>query len=218
MSTKQALIYENLSLMGGALASPHRLKMLQLLTHGEKTVDELAQLTGQSLASASAHMKTLRASNLVVTERRGRSTYCRVRGQRVSDLWLKLRDLGEDILPNVREIMREDFDGDKGLSPLGVLELAERLEKGRIALLDLRPLDEYEQGHIPAARSIPYDVLSEAIANLPRKTPLLVYCRGPFCAAAMGGNDYLREHRFNSHRLRFSVPEWKAAGLPVEST
>lgn len=216
MSTKQALIYENLALVGGALASPHRLKMLQLLTHGEKSIDELAQMTGQSLASASAHMKTLRASNLVATEKRGRSTYCRLRDQRVSDLWLRLRDLGETIVPDIREVMRHDFDDDEGLSPLGVEELSAKLKKGRLALIDLRPLEEYEQGHIPTARSLPFDTLSQVSEKLPKKTPLLVYCRGPFCAAAIAGNDFLREHRFNSQRLRFSVPEWKAAGLPVE--
>lgn len=216
MSSKQALIYENLALVGSALASPHRLKMLQLLSHGEKSIDELAQLTGQSLASASAHMKTLRASNLVATEKRGRSTYCRLRDERVSDLWLRFRDLGESIVPDIREIMREGFDDDAGLSPLAVDELAGRLQKRRFALLDLRPREEYEQGHIPTARSVPYEILSEASEKLPKKTPLLVYCRGPFCAAAIAGNNYLREHRFNSQRLRFSVPEWKAAGLPVE--
>lgn len=213
---KQAEIYEQLAAAGGALANPHRLKMLNLLCHGEKTIDALATLTGQSLASASAHVKVLRASHLVVTEKRGRQVFCRPSDERVCELWLAFRDLGELVIPAVREIMRTDFDADEALSPLSEQELHDRLEKGRFALLDLRPAAEYEQGHLPKARNIPFDSLDEAAGRLPKKTPLLVYCRGPFCASAIAGNHRLRDQQFRSQRLRFSVPEWKAAGFTVE--
>ncbi|MCG6155876.1 ArsR/SmtB family transcription factor [Rubinisphaera margarita] len=213
---KQAQIYEQLSGIGGALANPHRLKMLQLLTHGERTIDELGQLTEQSLAATSAHVKSLKASHLVSTEKRGRSTFCYLSDARVLELWLRLRDLGEIIVPEIREIMREDFDADTGLSPLTPNDLNTRLKRGRFILLDLRPGAEFEKGHLPRARNIPFDTLETACEHLPRKTPLLVYCRGPFCAAAMEGNQRLRDQSFNSLRLRFSVPEWRAAGLPVE--
>lgn len=214
----QNAIYEDLATVGAALANPHRLKMLQLLTHGEKTIDELAQLTNQSIASASAHMKTLKAGHLVSTEKRGRSSYCRLSDPKVADLWLRLRDLGETSVPAVREIMRDEFDNDEGLSPLTIEQLHTKLVKGRFALIDLRPEAEFAQGHIPRARSIPVADLREMLPKLPRKTPLLVYCRGPFCAAALAGNRELRDNRFSSQRLRFSVPEWKAAGFNVETS
>lgn len=213
---KQAEIYQHLASVGGALANPHRLKMLSLLAQGEKSIDELAQLTGQSLAAASANAKVLRNSHLVSTDKRGRSVFCRLADERVSELWLRFRDVGESVVPEIREIMRDEFDADPALSPLSAQELRDKLNKGRVTLIDLRPASEYAQGHLPKARSVPFDALAESAGDLPKSSSMLVYCRGPFCAAAFAGNQWLRQHRFKSQRLRFSVPEWKAAGLPVE--
>lgn len=213
---KQAEIYKQLAATGGALANPHRLKMLNLLCHGEKSVDTLARLTGQSMASASAHVKVLRTSHLVVTEKRGRQVFCSLSDSRVDELWLAFRDLGEAVIPEIREIMRNDFNADESLSPLSEHDLHERIEKERFTLLDLRPVAEYKHGHLPKSRNVPFAHLDETTSQLSRKSPLLVYCRGPFCAAAIEGNDLLRAAQFRSQRLRFSVPEWKAAGYPVE--
>tara|TARA_R110002073_G_scaffold217716_13_gene377968 strand:+ start:5065 stop:5787 length:723 start_codon:yes stop_codon:yes gene_type:complete len=212
----QAAIYQQLADVGGALSNPHRLKMISLLAQGEKPIDELAQLTNQSLAAASANVKVLRNCHLIATEKRGRSVYCSLKDPRVAELWLRFRDLGEVVVPEIREVMREEFDADEGLSPLTELELNAKLDRGRFSLLDLRPASEYEQGHLPKARNVPFATLAEAAANLPKSATMLVYCRGPFCAAAFAGNRWLREHQFKSQRLRFSVPEWKAAGLSIE--
>lgn len=214
---KQAEIYEKLAGIGYALSSPHRLKVLSLLAHGEKTIDELARLTGQSLASASAHVKQLRANHLVTADKRGRNVYCRLSDDQVGQLWLDLRDLGEVLVPDIREIMRDQFDADEELSPLTEQELDIQMRQGDILLLDLRPATEYAAGHLPTARNVPYDELSTAMPKLPKRSPLLVYCRGPFCVNAYEGNRQLRENRYRAQRLRFSVPEWKAAGLPVEA-
>lgn len=213
---KQAEIYGKLAGVGSALANPYRLKMLSLLSHGEKTIDELAQATDQSLAAASAHMKVLRANHLVAADKRGRSVYCRLASPQVEKLWLHLRDVGEQIVPEIREIMREDFDSDEYLSPLTEQQLHEKIRREGVTLLDLRPATEFAAGHLPTARNVPFSELAAALKSLPKRSPLLVYCRGPFCAAAYAGNRQLRANRYRSERLRFSLPEWKAAGLPVE--
>lgn len=214
----QATIYQQLAEMGGAMSNSHRLKMLSLLTQGEKSIDELARLTNQSLAAASANVKVLRNSHLIATEKRGRSMFCSLADPRVAELWLRFRDLGEVVVPQIREVMRDEFDADDALSPLTPSDLRDRLQRGRLTLLDLRPASEYEQGHLPHARSVPLEALAERASELPKSYLTLVYCRGPFCAAAMAGNHWLNDHRFKSQRLRFSVPEWRAAGLPLEGT
>lgn len=216
LKQKQSQIYEHLAGIGHALSNSYRLRMLNLLCHGEKTIDELARFTGQSLASASAHLKQLRANHLVTAEKRGRQVFCRLASDQVSQLWLRLRDLGELVVPEIREVMRDTFDGDEGLSTLTEKELYAQIKDGKLILLDLRPSNEFSQGHIPTARSAPTDALDTIMKSLPRKSPLLVYCRGPYCAMAYEGNRQLRRSRFRSQRLRFSLPEWKAAGLPVE--
>lgn len=214
----QGAIYQQLADMGGALSNPHRLKMLSLLSQGEKSIDELARLTNQSLAAASANVKVLRNSHLITTDKRGRSMFCSLADPRVAELWLRFRDLGQLVVPEIREVMREEFDADESLSSLTPSDLREKLERARLTLVDLRPAAEYEQGHIPKARNIPFDSLAERIGTLPKSNPMLAYCRGPFCAAALAGNNWLNDHQFKSRRLRFGVPEWKAAGLPIETS
>lgn len=216
MKSRQKQIYAQLAAVGQSLSNEHRLKTLNLLCHGERSIDELASLTGQSLAAASAHIKQLRATRLVVAEKRGRSVYCRLANDDVAELWLKLRDLGEHIVPEIREIMREDYGAPEELSPLTVAELHEALEHDHVNLLDLRPAVEYKQGHLPTADNIPFDILRSTDIDALRNGPVLVYCRGPFCAAALEGNQYLRENALHAQRLRFSVPEWKAHGFPLD--
>src|SRR5690606_37748466 len=143
-----------------------------------------------------------------------RSMFCALADPRVAELWLRFRDLGEAVVPEIREAMREKFDADDSLSSLTASQLSEKHGRARFTLVDLRPATEYEQGHLPQARSIPFDELAERSSKLPKTLPMYVYCRGPFCAAAYAGNRWLIDNRFKSQRLRFSVPEWKAAGLP----
>lgn len=212
----QNTIYQQLAEIGGAFANPHRLKMLSLLAQGEKPIDELARLTNQSLAAASANVKVLRNAHLITADKRGRSVFCSLADPRVAELWLRFRDLGQIVAPNIREVMREKFDSDGSLSSLTPRELSEKLDRGRFTLVDLRPSTEYDQGHLPQAHSVPFEELAELSSKLPKTIPMFVYCRGPFCAAAYAGNRWLVDKRFKSQRLRFSVPEWKAAGLPLE--
>lgn len=212
----QNAIYQQLAEVGGALSNPHRLKMLSLLAQGEKPIDELARLTNQSLAAASANVKVLRNAHLISTDKRGRSVFCSLIDPRVAQLWLRFRDLGESVVPSIREVMREKFDSDESLSPMTAREFSEKLDRGRFTLVDLRPSSEYAQGHLPTARSVPFADLAELSSELPKALPLYVYCRGPFCAAAYAGNRWLIDNRFNSQRLRFSVPEWRDAGLTLE--
>ncbi|MCM2370149.1 ArsR/SmtB family transcription factor [Aporhodopirellula aestuarii] len=214
--TRQAAIFQQLAEIGGALSNPHRLKMVGSLTQGEKSIDELARLTDQSLAAASANVKVLRNSHLVKTDKRGRSVFCSLADPIVAELWLRFRDLGETIVPEIREVVREEFDADDALSPLTIEEFHQKLDRGRFTLVDLRPTNEFAEGHLPKARSVPFAVLTEQANQLPKSSPMFVYCRGPYCAAAMAGTHWLRDHRFKSQRLRFSVPEWRAAGFDVE--
>lgn len=215
--SRQAAIFQQLAEIGRALSNPPRLKMVAMLTQGEKPIDELATLTGQSLAAASANVKVLRNSHLVKTDKRGRSVYCTLADPHVAKLWLDFRDLGEIIVPEIREVVREEFDADESLSPLTMDDLHQKLGRGRFTLVDLRPPNEFAQGHLPNARNVPFASLSERSFKLPKLSPILVYCRGPYCAAAIAGTLSLREQQFDARRLRFSVPEWRAAGLEVAS-
>jgi rhodanese-related sulfurtransferase len=212
---KRQVLFQQFARIGHAMSSPARLAMVSLLAHGEKSVDQLAQATGQTLATASAHLKVLRGACLVTSEKRGRQVFCRLAGDNVVQFWLALRALGEAVLPEAQEVIQQFADAPEALAELSPSELAAELRSGRITLLDLRPRDEFAAGHLPGARNLPVAEISReevASLHLPRRRKVYAYCRGPYCVLAREGTRKLRELGVGVRRLPFSVPEWVSAG------
>lgn len=214
---KQEAIFSLLARFGEALSSPKRLKIIHLLSQGPKSIDQLAEMTGQSLAAASAHLKVLRTSGLVGGRKEGRRVWCSLAGENVTRMWLALRSLGEELLPELREIIRDYFEHPESLSTLTMEEVLEEVRADRVVLLDLRNADEFQAGHLPNARHIPFEDLARRVKDFPPGRAILAYCRGPYCVTALNGTESLRALGAPVRRLSFGVPEWKAAGLPVEA-
>lgn len=209
-------LFEQFALIGHAVSSPHRLKMIQLLAQAPRDVETLADMTGQSVASASAHLKVLRATCLVESDRNGRHVVYRLASDEVLAFWLALRDLGARQLPEAREMMRVYFDDPESLATFQVEELITAAREGRIILLDVRPAEEYAAGHLPHARSVPLETLRDAAASLPKRKPVVIYCRGPFCVTALEALDVLRSQGIAARRVKAGVAEWRTTGVPLE--
>ncbi|HWQ93617.1 MAG TPA: metalloregulator ArsR/SmtB family transcription factor [Clostridia bacterium] len=216
LAHKQEAILCQTAMLGHAFANQHRLKLVSLLAQSSKTVEKLAQAIGQSVAATSAHLKVLRSAGVVTARKVGRHVHYQLRSEKAATFALDLRRLAEEVLPEVRDIMREYFENPESLSPLTERELLEEIKAGRVLVLDLRPEDEFAAGHLPRAIHIPLADLKERARHLPRKAKFLAYCRGPFCLTAVHGTDTLRAMGLDVRRLRFGVPEWKAARHPVE--
>ncbi len=215
ISKKQEAIFCLLAKFGNALSSPKRLKMISLLSQGKKTVEQLAEMTDQSTAATSAHLKVLRASGLVAAEKQGRRVWCSLAGDNVTRMWISLRNLGEELLPELREIIRDYFAHPEMLSTLTMEEVMEEVRLDRVILLDLRNQDEFSAGHLPTARHLPFKDLASRAQELPADRPALAYCRGPYCITAVNAANALWELGIPAKRLPFGVPEWKAAGFPL---
>jgi rhodanese-related sulfurtransferase/DNA-binding transcriptional ArsR family regulator len=217
LEDKQAALYSQLARLGEAMSSPQRLKIISLLSQGAKTVDQLAGLIQHSKAATSAHLKVLENSGLMQKTKRGRYVWCSLANENTTRLWLQLRALGEELLPETREIVDQYFADEESLSPLTPEALLQRLDSESITLLDLRPLDEFETGHLPQARHCPFAELAAHIPELPKETATLIYCRGPYCLQALRGTQTIREAGITAQRLSFGAPEWSAADLPLET-
>jgi rhodanese-related sulfurtransferase len=216
LAHKQQAIFCMLARFGEAMSSPKRLKIISLLSEGPKSVEQLADLTDQSVAATSAHLKVLRVSGLVEGHKAGRHVWCSLAGDSVTRMWLALRNLGEELLPEVREIIRDYFEHPETLSALTMTEIMEEVRNNRVILLDLRDQEEYRAGHLPYARHIDLKDLKMRVDELAGDRPILAYCRGPYCITALKGVTSLRELGIRARRLPFGVPEWKAAGLPLD--
>lgn len=200
-------LFEAIALMGKAFASPVRLELIDLLAQAPRSVEELARASGQSTANASQHLQALHSAGLVEREREGN----RVRyslGDEPLRLWLALRDVAAGRLSQVQRAARE-YLGEE-VEAIGRDELRKRLALGEVVLIDVRPTDEFQAGHIEGASSIPLDELERRMAELPPDREVIAYCRGPFCAYAHDAVRTLRAAGRSARRLEDGVPEWRA--------
>ena len=213
--TKDAL-FEAIAAMGKAFASPRRLELLDLLAQGPRSVEALATVTGQSPANTSQHLQGLHAAGLLVRRRKGRRTLYTIAGDDVSALWLALRNTSVARLAEVERAAREYLGDD--VEAIGRGELVERLGRGDVVLVDVRPAEEYDAGHIEGARSIPLAELERRLAELPDDREVVAYCRGPFCAYAHEAVRLLQATGRPARRLDDGWPEWQLAGEQSQST
>jgi rhodanese-related sulfurtransferase len=203
-------LFDAIALMGKAFASPRRLELLDLLAQAPRTVDELARASEQSTANTSQHLQALHAAGMVTRAREGTSVRYAIAGDTALRLWLALRDASISQLAEVERAAR-DYLGDD-VDAVDRDELIDRLRKGDIVLVDVRPAEEFEAGHIEGARSIPLDELEDRLAELPADREVVAYCRGPYCAFAHDAVRRLQAAGRTARRLEEGWPEWRLAG------
>jgi rhodanese-related sulfurtransferase/DNA-binding MarR family transcriptional regulator len=211
-------IYGQFSRIGKVLANPHRLELIDVLAQGPRSVEVLAGETALTVANASQHLQVLRRARLVRRQKEGTYVYYRLAGDEVVRLWQALRAVGEARLADIDRIVRDYRMVPEVLDPIGMEALRERIDRGDVIVLDVRPAEEYHHGHIAGARSIPVGELEARLDELPTDVDVVAYCRGPYCVFADEAVDALRERGVDARRLKAGFPDWKAAGLPVETT
>jgi rhodanese-related sulfurtransferase/predicted transcriptional regulator len=207
---KQAL-FESIAVMGKAFASPRRLELLDLLAQGPRTVDQLARTSKQSVANTSQHLQALHVAGLVTRERDGTKVRYELASDDVLRLWLALRDTSAERLAEVERSAR-DYLGEE-VEAIDRDELLARMRRRDVILVDVRPTDEFEAGHIEGAESIPLDQLEKHLDELPGDREVIAYCRGPFCVMAHEAVHRLRAGGLPARRLDEGWPEWRLAEL-----
>jgi ArsR family transcriptional regulator len=212
---KQALLAEFAG-VARALGSPQRLEMLEHLAQGERGVEALARRVRLSIANASQHLQLLKRAGLVASRRDGKFVLYRLADERVVVLMRALFDVGEHNLAAVDRILRSYFAERDSLEPVTREALLARTRDGLVTVLDVRPADEYAAGHLPGAVNIPLAELETRLAELDPAQEIVAYCRGPYCVLSFEAVAALRARGFQVRRLEDGLPEWRAAGLPME--
>lgn len=202
-------LYTEFARVGKALSSPKRLELLDLLAQGRRTVQALADEMDATVANTSQHLRTLAEANLVEADREGTYAHYRLADDNVLGLWRALRDLASDRLPAVDAIVEEHLGERAGRHVDDPHELLDEVEAGDTLVLDVRPSHEYEQGHLPGARSVPVDEIDEHLDELPDDKRLLVYCRGPFCTYSDEAVTKLRQAGLDAERVEPGLADWR---------
>jgi rhodanese-related sulfurtransferase/biotin operon repressor len=209
-------VLHNLARIGTALSSAVRLEFLELLAQGERSVDQLASLTGASVANTSQHLQKLKAAGLIVGRKEGQYVFYRLAGDEVVALLGALGHAGEAYLAEVERTVRTYFAARDDLEPVPARELLERAKRGLVTVLDVRPPEEFAAGHVPGAVNIPVHELEKRLAELPKRREVVAYCRGPYCLMSYDAVVLLRKKGLKARRLQDGLPEWRLAGLPVD--
>lgn len=213
-------LFEGFASIASALASGRRVEIVEVLAQGERTVEEVAQEIGQSIANTSHHLRTLARGGLVTTRRRGTHIHYRLASDGVVDAWLAIRRLAAEQLDSIEDLARAYLGEREGLEVIGRQELQERLERGDVLLIDVRPEAEYVAGHLPGAVSVPPDQLElvdDLLQNIPDDRDVVAYCRGPYCVFADDAVRHLSARGRRAVRLQEGFPEWRRQGGPVET-
>jgi len=210
-------VFEQFSRVGAAFGSPKRVEIVDLLAQGERSVESIAEVTGMSVANTSRHLQVLRAAGMLVSRRDGLHVRYRLADPSVVDGYRALRTLAEARIGEVRLLAAAFFGDVDGIEAVGVDELIARTERGDVLVVDVRPRLEYDSGHLPGAVNIPLDELSARLAEMDPDTPVVAYCRGPYCVLAAQAVSQLRASGVDAQRLEGGPLEWSAAGLPLAS-
>lgn len=211
------VMFPKLAAVARALGHEHRLELIEHLGQGARTVDVLAHLAGLELANASQHLQALRRAGLVTATRSGKFVSYRLADPTVVHVVEGLRRLVEQQTSELGDFVQGYLRDRDALEPVSQEELVSRLRSGLVTLLDVRPPEEFETGHLPGAVNVPLAELRKRLRALPRRQEIVAYCRGPYCALSFEAVAELRARGYRVRRLETGYPQWRAAGLPVET-
>jgi rhodanese-related sulfurtransferase/DNA-binding transcriptional ArsR family regulator len=210
-------LYSQFARLGNALASPKRIELLDLLGQGEKTVETLAGQIATPIKNTSAHLRVLRQARLVETRRDGTYVFYRLAGEDVLRLLKGFAALGHSRLAEVQQVVRLYLDGRDSLEPVTIRELRQLMRDGDVTVVDVRPTEEYDAGHIPGALSVPVAELKRRLREIPKNREVIAYCRGRYCVYSLEAVTLLRKQGYLARRVDEGLPDWRIAGFPVEA-
>lgn len=209
-------VYAELAKITKALASPHRLEIIELLAQRDYSVEQISIHTSLSVANASQHLQVLKTAQLVDVTRSGNFIHYRLANTNVFKAWKALRELGVERIASIEKLVKDFRQSKFKLESVTIDQLIEKIANRKVTILDVRPETEYKKGHIANSISIPFEQLADRLKELSKRNEIIAYCRGPFCAFADEAVTMLTKAGYKASRLEDGYPDWALMGLPVE--
>jgi len=209
-------LFTQFAVVGKALGNGNRLELLEFLAQGERSVEDLAKISGLTVANTSRHLQQLRQAGLILNRKEGLKVFYRISADDVIELLNALRNVAKRHVADVERLVNTYLTVKDNLEPIPRDELLALVKDDLVTVIDVRPAEEYAAGHVPGAANIPLSELEKHLDQFDPEQEIVAYCRGPHCVLAFDAVARLREKGYMARRLQDGYPEWKSAGLPVE--
>lgn len=215
--TSHELLFATWAGIAKGLSNPRRVELLDVLAQGERSVEVLADLTKLSVTNASAHLAALKRARLVETRKEAQFVFYRLADDGVVRVLREIQALAHRRVREVADMAQTYAEASDALEPIDASELRRRMRLGEVTLIDVRPDAEYRAGHIAGALSVPLEHLQQRLRTIPKRQPVVAYCRGPYCVLAVQAVTRLRRRGYSVRRFADGYPGWKADGYPVRT-
>lgn len=209
-------LFGELAQISAAMSSPTRLEMLETLTQGSLSVETLAQQLRISIANASQHLQKLKQARLVTVEKSGKQNLYSLASPQVYQLLEAMIDLGVAQSAELQHLISAIQGYEADVESIDLETLQERINQNSVTVIDVRPKEEYQQGHIPGAQSLPLEELQSQLDKLPNDREIIAYCRGSLCTLDEKALQLLKNKGYQVSKFTKGFPEWQAKGLAIE--
>ena len=207
-------LFDAFASVAKALGSGRRAEIVDVLAQGERSVEELSTEISQSLANTSHHLQALARAGLVASRREGNRIIYRLASESIETLWEALREVAAERVAGIENLAADYLGRRDQLQAITRKELADRLRRGEVVVIDVRPNAEYNAGHITGAASVPLPELRRHLAALPKDAEIVAYCRGPYCVYADDAVRALQRRGFHRVATRRRFPRMAARRTP----
>ena len=208
-------LFAQFALVAKSLSNGHRLELIEFLAQGERSVESLAEVANLSIANTSQHLQTLRRCGLVENRTEGHRVIYRLSDYEVMNAVRYIQKVAENNLSEIDSLVNSYLSSKDNLEPITRNKLIDKVKKGLVTVIDVRPESEYQSGHILNAINIPLSELENKLASLPKNKEIIAYCRGAYCMLSFEAVEKLRALGFEARRLEEGFPEWKLAELQM---
>jgi rhodanese-related sulfurtransferase len=208
-------MFGKLAAVAQALAAPARIEMLDLLTQGPRSVEQVADATGLTVSNASQHLRLLLRFGLLANQRDGRHVTYALADDAVLAFYLALGRFAESHSDEARGAFDTLYAARDPEPPVTPEQLAELTSRRNAVTLDVRPELEFRAAHLPGAINIPVAELPQRLGELPARKEIIAYCRGRYCVYAYQAVALIRPSGRRARRLAGGFAAWRAMGLPL---
>lgn len=199
--------FEQVVQIGKSVSNLTRLKILDALSQGRKSVEELSKTIAISVGTTSKNLQLLKKVNLVKEDKDKNFVFYRLASPKVAQLISLLIDLSEENLTKMQTLTKNYNQ----VSNIDIPALKKEITTKEPYIVDLRPESEFKQGHLPYAHNIPYTEIDDRLAQLPKMQEIILYCRGRLCGITEDVGQKLQEKGYKITAFNNTVQEWQLA-------